>query len=196
TTAVMLEEMMEGYERGLSARAVNNAGQGSRPGAIRVVMKQAMSRTWKHLARERIEDLRPTIPLGERFWPLAHGEKRQIKALFRTKEVRHLIVALKSRKDDAAVRLLDAAYWMKGCSSLGRLRFAVLLGVGNRRKTEELCLVDIKEAIAPAAPRAARAKMPRDNAMRVVTGARQLAPPLGEKMIAARLMNRSVFLRE
>jgi uncharacterized protein (DUF2252 family) len=196
TTAVMLEEMMEGYERGLSARAVNNAGQGDRPEAIRVVMKQAMSRTWKHLARERIEDLRPTIPLGERFWPLAHGEKRQIKALFRTEEVRHLIVALKSRKDDAAVRLLDAAYWMKGCSSLGRLRFAVLLGVGNRRKTEELCLVDIKEAIAPAAPRAARAKMPRDNAVRVVRGARQLAPHLGERMIAARLMNRSVFIRE
>jgi uncharacterized protein (DUF2252 family) len=33
------------------------------------------------------------------------------------------------------VEVLDAAYWMKGCSSLGRLRFAVLLGVGkNYRK--------------------------------------------------------------
>jgi uncharacterized protein (DUF2252 family) len=196
TTAVMLEEMMEGYERGLSARAGDRAGQGKRPEAIRVVMKQAVSRTWKHLAKERIEDLRPTIPRGERFWPLARAEKREIKALFRTREVRHLIVALKSRKDDAPVRFLDAAYWMKGCSSLGRLRFAVLLGVGKRGKSEELCLVDIKEAIAPAAPRAAGARMPRDNAVRVVKGARQLAPHLGERMLASRLLGRSVFIRE
>jgi uncharacterized protein (DUF2252 family) len=196
TTAVMLEEMMEGYERGLSARAGDRAGQGKRPEAIRVVMKQAVSRTWKHLAKERIEDLRPTIPRGERFWPLARAEKRELKALFRTREVRHLIVALKSRKDDAPVRFLDAAYWMKGCSSLGRLRFAVLLGVGKRGKSEELCLVDIKEAIAPAAPRAAGARMPRDNAVRVVKGARQLAPHLGERMLASRLLGRSVFIRE
>jgi uncharacterized protein (DUF2252 family) len=196
TTAVMLEEMMEGYERALSTRAGDRARQGKRPRAIRVVMKQALSRTWKHLAKERIEDLRPTIPLGERFWPLARAERREIKALCRTREVRHLIVALKSRKDDAPVRFLDAAYWMKGCSSLGRLRFAVLLGVGKRGKTEELCLVDIKEAIAPAAPRAAGAKMPRDNAVRVVKGARQLAPHLGERMLASRLLGRSVFIRE
>lgn len=196
TTAVMLEQMMEGYERGLSARAGTNAGQGTRPDAIRIVMKQAMSRTWKHLAKERIENLQPTIPLGERFWPLARAEKREIKALCRTSEVRHLIGALKSRKGDAPVHLLDAAYWMKGCSSLGRLRFAVLLGVGNSRKTEDLCLVDIKEAISPAAPRAARAKMPRNNAVRVVQGARQLAPHLGERMLASRLQARPVFIRE
>jgi uncharacterized protein (DUF2252 family) len=72
----------------------------------------------------------------------------------------------------------------------------VLLGVGNSRKTEDLCLVDIKEAISPAAPRAARAKMPRNNAVRVVQGARQLAPHLGERMLASRLLARPVFIRE
>jgi uncharacterized protein (DUF2252 family) len=196
TTAAMLEEMMEGYERGLSARLGKKTGQGAKPETIRVVMKQAMNRTWKHLARERIEDIKLTIPLGERFWPLAAAERKEIKALFKTEEARRLIGALKSRKDDARIRVLDAAYWMKGCSSLGRLRFAVLVGIGSGRTPDDLCLVDIKEAIAPAAPRAARAKMPRDNAKRVIQGALHLAPHLGERMMAARLLTRSVFIRE
>ena len=42
-----------------------------------------------------------------------------------------MVTALRSRDDDAPVEVLDAAYWMKGCSSLGRLRYAVLLGVGG-----------------------------------------------------------------
>ena len=31
----------------------------------------------------------------------------------------------------APIKVLDAAYWMKGCSSLGRLRYAVVLGIGE-----------------------------------------------------------------
>jgi uncharacterized protein (DUF2252 family) len=93
--------------------------------------------------------------------------------------------------------VLDAAYWMKGCSSLGRLRFAVLLGVGkNHRKKGGLCLIDIKEAVQAAAPHPASAPMPRDNGMRVVEGARQLSPALGERMLAARFLGRAVFMRE
>jgi uncharacterized protein (DUF2252 family) len=41
--------------------------------------------------------------------------------------------------------VLDAAYWVKGCSSLGRLRFAVLLGVGKRLNDGgALCLMDTR----------------------------------------------------
>ena len=47
-----------------------------------------------------------------------------------------------------------------------------------------------------AAPRAANAKMPRDNAERVVTGARALSPNLGKRMMASRLFDKSVVLRE
>jgi uncharacterized protein (DUF2252 family) len=47
-----------------------------------------------------------------------------------------------------------------------------------------------------AAPRYPRARMPRDNAERVVEGARHLAPNLGQRMLAARLFDRAVFLRE
>jgi uncharacterized protein (DUF2252 family) len=38
--------------------------------------------------------------------------------------------------------------------------------------------------------------MPRDNGLRVVEGAKHLSPALGERMMAARLMGRSVVLRE
>jgi uncharacterized protein (DUF2252 family) len=38
--------------------------------------------------------------------------------------------------------------------------------------------------------------MPRDNAIRVVTGARALSPNLGERMLAARLLGKAVVVRE
>ena len=38
--------------------------------------------------------------------------------------------------------------------------------------------------------------MPRDNGKRVVEGAKHLSPALGERMIAAKLLRRSVVLRE
>jgi uncharacterized protein (DUF2252 family) len=91
----------------------------------------------------------------------------------------------------------DAAYWVKGCSSLGRLRFAVLLNViGKQSREASLCLMDVKEAVQAAAPRHAKVKMPRDNAGRVVEGARHLSPYLGERMVAESLMEQSVFVRE
>ena len=40
-------------------------------------------------------------------------------------------------------KVLDAAYWMKGCSSLGRLRYAVLVGVADGEpQSNNLCLID------------------------------------------------------
>ena len=142
--------------------------------------------------------MKPNIPLGERFWALSKEEKTEIEKLFDTEPVRKLITSLKHRDDDAKVRVLDAAYWMKGCSSLGRLRYAVLLGVGPK-KDKEFCLVDIKEAVRAAAPAARPTKntsMPKDFAQRVVTGACNLSPFLGERMLAAKLLNRPVILRE
>jgi uncharacterized protein (DUF2252 family) len=103
---------------------------------------------------------------------------------------------LKFREDGARVEVLGAAYWMKGCSSLGRLRFAVLLGVGKDRKNDDFCLIDIKEAAPAAAPRSAHRSMPRDNAKRIVQGALKLAPYLGERMMPARFLKQSVVIRE
>jgi len=59
-----------------------------------------------------------------------------------------------------------------------------------------MCLIDLKESVRARAPRAAHSKMPRDNAERVVTGARALSPNLGERMMATRLFNKSFILRE
>lgn len=53
-----------------------------------------------------------------------------------------------------------------------------------------------RQAIPAAAPRALHSAMPRDHAVRVVTGARALAPYLGERMMPAKFLGRSVFLRE
>ncbi len=105
------------------------------------------------------------------------------------------MTSLRSRDDDAPLRVLDAAYWRKGCSSLGRLRFAVLVAI-DKGKAERHCLVDVKEAVTAAAPRSPTATMPEDDAVRVVTGARGLSPFLGGRMMPARLLGRAVFLRE
>jgi uncharacterized protein (DUF2252 family) len=196
-TAHVLEHMIEGYGNGLKVDPNRTKVQERRPDCIKVAMKRALERTWKHLARERLEDTRPTIPLGKRFWPLTSKEKRELIALFEIKPVQELFTSLKGRETELSVEVLDAAYWMKGCSSLGRLRYAVLLGLqGKNGKHGDYCLIDIKEAIPAAAPSIDSGKMPRDNGKRVVEGARQLAPALGERMIAARFLGRSVFLRE
>ena len=109
-----------------------------------------------------------------------------------------LITSLKQRKDHAKVRVIDAAYWVKGCSSLGRLRYAVLLqvGKGDAGNNGGWCLVDIKEAIKAAAPRTAHSSMPVNNAKRVVEGARHLSPFLGDRMLPASFLDREVFVRE
>jgi uncharacterized protein (DUF2252 family) len=193
----MPEQMMIGYQRALKGPRAQNQIESDRPEGIKVVMRRATARTWKHLARERLQDVKPTIPRGERFWPLTKDESNAIDVLFEDDRVRELVTSLKSRPNDAAIEVLDAAYWMKGCSSLGRLRFAVLLRVGTGKKREnEFCLIDIKEAAAAAAPSAPRAIMPKDQARRVVEGAKHLSPALGERMMASKLLERSVVVRE
>ncbi len=193
TTAHMLEHMMEGYEAAFARP--HDGDTVAMPEIVRLTMRRAAGRSWRHLADERIEGTEPAIPLGKRFWPLEHAEREAIDALFARDDLRTLVTSLRARDDDAPIAMVDAAYWRKGCSSLGRLRYAVLVAIG-KGKAERHCLVDLKEAIAAAAPRAARAPMPRDNAERVVAGARHLSPHLGERMLAVRLLDRAVFARE
>jgi uncharacterized protein (DUF2252 family) len=197
TTAKMMEQMIEGYRRALAPGADRRDHEGKWPEVVRVVMRQAVDRSWKALAKERLDGVEPEIPLGKRFWRLSQRERRAIGELFASEPMRRLATSLGSRRDGAEIELLDAAYWVKGCSSLGRLRYAALVGVGGQHRDERgLCLMDIKEAIQPLAPRAAHAGMPRDHAARVVEGARRLAPALGERMIATELLGRAVFVRE
>ena len=110
--------------------------------------------------------------------------------------MRKLATMLRSRDDHARVKLLDAAYWIKGCSSLGRLRYAVILRIGTKKEGSPYCIMDLKEAAQAAAPRRPRVRMPADQAERVVKGARYLSPFLGKRMRPVKLLGKSVFVRE
>ena len=194
TTAHMVEAMIDGYVRALTPTRDDDPAE---PTVVKAVRRQAAGRRWRHLAKERIEDVEPNIPLGKRFWKLSEDERAAIDALFGEDAVRSAALRIAGLGEKARLRVLDAAYWRKGCSSLGRLRYAVLLGLREEKGApERLALVDVKEAGPSVAPRASKAKMPRDAAERVVAGARALSPNLGDRMVAARLLGKPVVLRE
>jgi uncharacterized protein (DUF2252 family) len=193
TTALMLEELIVGYISGLSGRFSKMDPKNLEP--INRVMRAAKTRQWRNLAEERIEDVKPTIPLGPRFWSLTKTEQLQLEELFNGDGLANLVQRIGGKDADSRLQLVDAAYWMKGCSSLGRLRYAVLVGVGAKKKTEYR-LLDVKEATIAAAPSSKRAEMPRNNAERVVTGANALSPFLGERMVAASVAGKQVVVRE
>jgi hypothetical protein len=134
TTALMLEQMIDGYESQLVDSGKRSKSSDAPPPAVKHILEQALKRRWHHLAEERIEDVTPVIPMGKCFWPLAPVEKKEMHGIFKAPEVRHLILSLQGRDEHDHIRVLDAAYWMKGCSSLGRLRFAVLVGIGKKKQ--------------------------------------------------------------
>lgn len=193
TTARMIEAMAEAYS---SALTMSKPDTFAEPSSVRTVRKRAAGRQWRHLAEERIDGPDPVIPLGKRFWALEKNERRAIDRLFDERGIRERALELAGAGPKARLRVVDAAYWKKGCSSLGNLRFAVLVGVKVKGRREALGLVDIKEAVAPLAPASPSATMPADHAERVVAGAMALAPNLGDRMIAARLLGKPVVLRE
>lgn len=193
TTAYILEAMIEGYERGL-LHTDEKIHQDAGP--VKIALRQALKRKWRDLAEERIEDTSPTIPLGKCFWPLTKAEKHAIELFIHDEHTRKLVTALRKRNDDDEISLADAAYWVKGCSSLGRLRYAVLVRVTAKNSPAGFCLLDVKEACKAAAPRQTESRMPRGNADRVLKGACSLSPLLGKRMLAARLCDRPVFVRE
>jgi uncharacterized protein (DUF2252 family) len=149
---ITLEQMVEGYERGLATpRQAQQVNRNDELAPIRSVLDQAKRRRWHHLATERIKDVRPHIPLGERFWALTAIERKEIATLFANDAVVAKVREAKGRDDKTKVTVVDAAYWMKGCSSLGRLRYAVLLEL-RKKRDRDYCLIDLKEAAAQLRP--------------------------------------------
>jgi uncharacterized protein (DUF2252 family) len=195
TTARILEEVVAGYQAALSTNFEADKEKSHRPKSIQALLAQSTRRRWRHLAEERLDTVKPTIPLGKRFWALTPEERKAMSRMFASDSVRPTLTSLRGREKDDPIELVDDAYWMKGCSSLGRLRYAALLRIGQG-KSSSLCLVDVKEGVTAAAPSAAKVEMSRDNAVRVVTGAKALSPNLGERMMAARLLDKAVVIRE
>src|ERR1700682_1265126 len=76
TTARILEQVIEGYQAALrqDADTIDDA-----PDSVQIVMEQSIARSWKHLAKERLRDQKPTIPLGPKFWPLSRPEPNEIE---------------------------------------------------------------------------------------------------------------------
>jgi uncharacterized protein (DUF2252 family) len=199
-TARMVEEVVEAYRDALSDEYRARASAHPDAKAVRRVLRQSMRRRWRHLAEERIASVEPSIPRGSKFWHLTPQESGELGILMQSEGVRRLATSLHGRPDDARIEMLDAAYWVKGCSSLGRLRYAVLVAVGGNRKKgsreRTICFLDLKEAVTAAAPRAPGVIMPTDDARRVVAGAKALSPNLGERMLATRFGERPVVVRE
>lgn len=196
TTARMIEAMVEGYIAGVNSHEAANDISSKEPDVVRTVRRKALVRDWESLATERMENVKPTLPLGSKFWPLAEGELEALKALVEKPEVRRLVLGVSGRNGGSEVTLADAAYWKKGCSSLGLLRFAALVKIAEPKKRFSYGLLDFKEATKSVAPVAHDAHMPKDNADRVVEGARALSPNLGDRMLSQRLLGKSMVVRE
>ncbi|WP_322964140.1 DUF2252 family protein [Sphingomonas fuzhouensis] len=193
-TMQMMEEMVDGY-----AAAIHDPTSGD-PGVesdiVRSVERAALGRRWRHLAKERLDAVEPRIPLGKKFWELTPEERDALTALFADEHVAAMVLSLKGKPRDREVRLVDAAYWMKGCSSLGLLRYAVIVGLKTGKGNWSYALVDLKEATDPIAPAVPGAAMPKDNAERVVTAARAMSPYLGARMMPVSMLDRALFIRE
>ncbi|NEI73114.1 DUF2252 domain-containing protein [Rhizobium lusitanum] len=191
TTARMLDALAAGYEAASLTDESNNPHL-RQPKDIRKLLKQAVHRRWRGLAKENFQTKRPSLPRDNRFWSLHWAERAAVIAMSKGEELSKILLDFENPTPKRR-RVLDAAYWVKGCSSLGHLRCAVLVRDGKRGP---VALLDIKEAIAATSPSAHRARMPQDCAERVVTGAKSLSPNLGDRMVASHVLNKAVFVRE
>lgn len=80
TTAIVMEQIIEGYEEALAHPRKDYQDFVKMPKPLRRILRQATKREWRHLAEERT-----TIPLGPCFWPLSGKEKRSLAVLFKTR---------------------------------------------------------------------------------------------------------------
>ena len=124
TTARMLEQMTLGYEKAL-------AGKGSGPRGRR---PECVGGRHAQGGRAQLDEFGEGADRGPPHrqsrwasisWPLNAKERAEVERIFSAEDARRLVTSLKSRKDGARVKVLDAAYWVEeGCGSLGRLRIA------------------------------------------------------------------------
>jgi uncharacterized protein (DUF2252 family) len=125
-TARLIEELMAGYLEALAEPTETTKNTDSRSATVRFLVREALRRKWRHLHRDSIGK-RPKFKLGRRFLPLVPEERVAVEAFLSRERIRQLVTRIESRDDDAKIKLLDAAYWVKGCSSLGLWRAAALV---------------------------------------------------------------------
>jgi len=193
-TARLIEELMSGYLDAFAHTEITAPATDS--AAVRFVVREALRRKWRHLHRESIGK-KPRFSLGRRFLPLSMQERRAVEDFLDRERVRRLVTRLDCRNDDAQLRLRDAAFWVKGCSSLGLWRCAALIEVvGQDQEKGGYSLLDIKQAVATVAPISDASQLPEHHGERVVMGAKALSPSLGARMLSGTVLGRAVFVRE
>jgi uncharacterized protein (DUF2252 family) len=193
-TARLVEELMTGYLDAFLESPDTEAL--SESAAVRFVVREALRRKWRHLHRERIGK-KPRFPIGDRFLPLEPEERAEVEQFLDRERVRKLVTSLECRDDDAKIRLLDAAYWVKGCSSLGLWRCAALIEVlGQGQYQGGYSLLDLKEAVQTVAPSSHADLVPRHQGERVVQGSVALSPSLGKRMLSGTVAGHEIFVRE
>jgi len=193
-TARLIEELMAGYLDAFAHTEVSAPPTDS--AAVRFVVREALRRKWRHLHRERIGK-KPKFSLGQRFLPLDAEERQAVEQFLDRERVRKLVTRLDCRDDAAKIRLRDAAFWVKGCSSLGLWRCAALIEVvGHNQARGGYSLLDIKQAVPTVAPVSDARQLPEHHGERVVRGANALSPALGARMLSGTILERAVFVRE
>jgi uncharacterized protein (DUF2252 family) len=107
TTARMLEELISGYEQALKGDFDGRAEKSHRPKLIREILARAVRRRWRHLAEERLENVRPSIPLGRRFWALP-SENGEILVYY----LKATMFETSSHRSKAETVVTRLKYWM------------------------------------------------------------------------------------
>ena len=82
TTARILEELVAGYQAALATDLETDKDKSHRPKSIQALLAQSTRRRWRHLAEERLDTVKPTIPLGKRFWTLTPEERKALRQMF------------------------------------------------------------------------------------------------------------------
>src|ERR1700732_113164 len=91
TTAKILEELIAGYQAALSGKFGKNQDKSYRPKSIQRLLAQSTRRRWPHLADERLDTVKPKIPLGKRFWALTPQERSALSEMFASESVSSML---------------------------------------------------------------------------------------------------------
>src|ERR1700674_3709379 len=79
TTARILEQLVGGYETALASNFDRRRDKSHRPESIQALLEQSVRRRWHHLAAERLDTVKPVVPLGRIFWALTPKERTGLR---------------------------------------------------------------------------------------------------------------------